>query len=267
MQMIYSVLLASFLVLFSCDSDPRSSEGYASAETPVDTIPIDPSFTLGFVMGQFDPAGHPDFVPIDVQYADRGGLYLHKDTYAAFLAMHKAAAKDGVRLVIRSAARSFDYQKGLWLRKWEGRANVDGQNLAKTMPDARQRALKILEYSAMPGSSRHHWGTDIDLNAFVNSYFEKGEGKKVYDWLQANAAKYGFCQPYTAKGPDRPNGYLEEKWHWSYLPIAVQLTELARKSLKDEMIQGFGGAEAAPAIGVVEKYVLGINEDCKALPR
>ncbi|NJK84501.1 MAG: M15 family metallopeptidase [Saprospiraceae bacterium] len=49
---------------------------------------------------------------------------------------------------------------------------------AATTPNPQERALKILKYSSMPGTSRHHWGTDIDLNSFSNSYFEQGEGKK-----------------------------------------------------------------------------------------
>ena len=114
----------------------------------------------------------------------------------------------------------------------------------------------------MPGTSRHHWGTDIDLNAFTNSYFESGKGLKLYQWLQAHAGDYGFCQPYTAKGPARPFGYHEEKWHWSYLPVSEVLLNEAKTSLNNAMIQGFEGAEAAQSIDVVAKYVLGINPLC-----
>jgi len=84
----------------------------------------------------------------------------------------------------------------------------------------------------------------------------------IKDWLVNNAAKFGFCQPYTPKGKDRPNGYQEEKWHWSYLPIATQLTEQAGLRIKENMITGFLGSEQAVAIGVVQKYILGINHQC-----
>ncbi|HMQ47086.1 MAG TPA: M15 family metallopeptidase [Saprospiraceae bacterium] len=222
------------------------------------------SFDLSYVMGQFDPAQHPDFTLVDRKYADREGLYLRKDTYVAFLRMQEAAQKDGVQLQIRSATRNFDYQKSIWEGKWTGNRTIEsGQNAAKAYPNAKDRALKILEYSSMPGSSRHHWGTDMDLNAFTNEYFESGQGLKIYNWLVDNAPAYGFCQPYSQKGEARPNGYNEEKWHWSYLPIARQLTELARRQLQDEMIQGFKGAETAVEIGIVEKYVLGISGACE----
>jgi len=114
----------------------------------------------------------------------------------------------------------------------------------------------------MPGSSRHHWGTDIDINALTNEYFEKGKGQKEYDWLVANAASFGFCQPYSPKGDARPYGYNEEKWHWSYLPISKKLSEQYKLRIKNEDIKGFAGAESAPQIDIVNKYVLGINKAC-----
>ena len=114
----------------------------------------------------------------------------------------------------------------------------------------------------MPGTSRHHWGTDIDMNNFENEYFESGQGLKEYEWLVANGASFGFCQVYTEKDEKRPDGYQLEKWHWSYLPISKQLTNLAQEALKDQMINGFDGSETAVDIEVVRKYVLGINKEC-----
>lgn len=217
-------------------------------------------FDTDYLMGRFDPAKHPDFTVIAPSFASREGMFLRKDAYEAFQRMHEAAKRDGIDLRIISATRNFEYQKGIWDAKWNGRRKVDGQDLSKTMPDPKTRALKILEYSAMPGASRHHWGTDIDLNSLEDEHFLTGEGKKVYGWLATNAPAFGFCQPYSA---GRPTGYHEEKWHWSYTPVAKALTQLAKEKLRDDMISGFAGAEAAPAIRVVDNYVLGINPDCK----
>lgn len=236
-------------------------------ETTEKRINVPPSkteekFTLAYLMGKFDPAKHPEFVKITPPYADNNERYLRKDTYQAFIKMYEAAQKDGIKLTIISATRNFEAQKGIWEAKWTGARLVEDEDISQTIPDPRQRALKILEYSSMPGSSRHHWGTDIDLNNLSDSHFQSGEGKKVYTWLRANAAQYGFCQPYSPKGADRPAGYNEEKWHWSYLPISKKLTALAAQKLKDDMIAGFKGAETAKSIGIVDKYVLGINEEC-----
>jgi LAS superfamily LD-carboxypeptidase LdcB len=224
----------------------------------IDTLVIPQD--LDYIMGKFDPAAHPDFTEIDSQYADRKGMYLRKDTYAAFILMYEAAIQDGIRLQIRSATRNFSAQKGIWEAKWTGNRLIEGgENLSETTPDAKERALKILRFSSMPGSSRHHWGTDIDLNSFENSWFEAGEGLNIYKWLQANADQYGFCQPYTS---GRPYGYFEERWHWTYMPVSAPLTTFAKAHLKNEMINGFLGSESAPMIDIVKKYVLGINEGC-----
>ncbi|MCB0585460.1 MAG: M15 family metallopeptidase [Phaeodactylibacter sp.] len=243
-----------------------SNEGPGAYSTTLSSLAdtaIARGFTLDYVMGHFDPATHPGFTLVDTRFADREGLYLRKDTYEAFLRMYEAAKKDDVTLTIRSATRNFDYQKGIWERKWTGAQAIEnGKDASKAYPNPKERALKILEYSSMPGTSRHHWGTDMDLNAFTNKYFETGEGLKIYEWLSAHAAEYGFCQPYSPKGEARPYGYNEEKWHWSFLPIAQPLTALAKEKLKDDMITGFKGAESATEIGVVEKYVLGINPEC-----
>ena len=261
---LHWIILPVFL-LFSCAPNPETdqTETEVQSEYPAEVATDTTNrFDLTYLMGKFDPLQHPDFVQVDPQYADNDQRYLHKDTYAAFLKMREAAEAEGVQLRIISATRPFDHQKRIWEAKWNGSRLVDGKDLSKAIPDPAVRALKILEYSSMPGTSRHHWGTDVDFNDLENSYFEKGKGLKEYEWLSANAPTFGFCQVYTEKDALRPNGYNLEKWHWSYLPLAKELTQLAKTQLKDEMISGFDGAEAAVQIGVVEKYVLGINPEC-----
>ncbi len=271
------------LLFFACSpgdaaQEQPSSPDVTSTPVPQDTAPApappppavltNDSFpdipSLQYLTGRFDPTIHPDFVKVAAKYTDGDPYVLHKDTYAAFEAMHAAAAADGVKLVMVSATRNFKRQKQIWEAKWEGRRLLEGKDKAdEVYPNPADRARAILRYSSMPGTSRHHWGTDIDLNDLENGYFAQGEGKAVYDWLTANAASYGFCQPYTAKGTDRPNGYEEERWHWSYLPLALRLTDYANSALRDTDIAGFAGAEAAPEIGILENYVLGINPNCK----
>ena len=227
---------------------------------PKDEILPDSSISLEYLMGKFDPARDPQFVRIEDQYATRKGLLLHQETYEAFKKMHAKAKAEGIELRILSATRNFDTQKSIWEAKWLGSRKIEnGKDASKVYPDPVQRALKILEYSSMPGTSRHHWGTDIDINNLNNSYFKSGKGLKEYQWLQHNAASFGFCQPYTA---GRPAGYLEERWHWSYLPLAQKLTDQAKIRLKNEAIAGFKGAQTAKQIEVVKHYVLGINQDC-----
>jgi len=259
------IKILAFIILLS--SGASNSNEVAGVEVPLVVagqvpIPHENPWTVEYIMGKFDPAKDSSFIVVEEKYADRSGLFLRKDTYAAFKEMHRAAKEDGIALVIRSATRNFEYQKGIWERKWTGKTILEGGVDGTTITDELLRAQTILRYSSMPGTSRHHWGTDIDLNAFSNSYFANGAGLEIYTWLQKHASTFGFCQPYTTKGPHRPYGYEEEKWHWSYVPISKQLTEKAKESLSPEMLQGFAGAEQAEALQVIDHYILGIDSMC-----
>jgi zinc D-Ala-D-Ala carboxypeptidase len=245
------ILLIGSVALFSILSvqffKPAPKETGIESVTEVVKTPI----TIEYITGKFEPKFHADFVYIDKKYAERDSLLLRKETYEAFKKMHFAAQKAGITLTILSATRNFNYQKGIWEKKWS--------DWSKTVSDPEKIARNILQFSAMPGSSRHHWGTDIDFDNLSNAYFEKGKGKLIYDWMKKNAAKFGFCQPYTA---GRPTGYSEEKWHWTYMPLSKEFTEFAEKSLKNEQISGFKGAETAVKLNIVKNYVLGISHDC-----
>lgn len=215
------------------------------------------------LLGKINPAQDTGFTQIAAEYTNKEEIYLRNQAYRDFVRMEAAAAESGIALEIISATRNFAAQKYIWEAKWNGQRKVDGMNLSQAMPVPRERALKILEYSSMPGTSRHHWGTDIDLNALNNQYFASGEGKKIYDWLQAHAHEYGFCQVYTEKGNDRPYGYNEEKWHWSYMPLASQFLNQYNEKISYEDLGGFDGDQVAQEIEAIRKYVNGIAPPCK----
>ena len=218
-------------------------------------------FDTDYLMGKFEPSTHPDFSTIATKHASNSGMRMRTDAYEAFQQMFAAAKKEGITLKIISATRPFHHQKSIWEAKWNGQRQVDGKLLPKDM-EPKQKAMKILRWSSMPGTSRHHWGTDIDINNLNNSYFESGNGKKEYDWLVNNASAFGFCQVYSVIDATRPNGYQEEKWHWSYIPVARKLTALYKEKLSNGDIAGFSGSESAALIDVKTKYVLGINPRC-----
>jgi D-alanyl-D-alanine carboxypeptidase len=211
-----------------------------------------------YLLGKFDPATHPQFVKLRDDHGQGSAIggYLRKETYEAFVKMSDAARKEGIELIIISATRNFDSQKRIWENKWEGRTMVEGKNLS-TVKDKKERARLILLYSSMPSTSRHHWGTDMDLNSLENSFFESGQGLKIYQWLTAHAAEYGFCQPYTSKAGGR-TGYEEEKWHWSYLPLSGLFLEEYKKKVTYKDIKGFAGSNVASTIQVIKKYVDGV---------
>lgn len=265
------IILIPIALLLSCmeekpvskpktDSGKKQEAAGITREVPKKTAekekPAKPAKSVldkDYLMGKFNPSKHPDFVAVKAPYTDRSGMMLHRETFEAFKEMWKAAKKEGVVLNIKSSTRNFQQQKAIWDSKWK--------KYAKEKPGAKARALKILEYSAMPGASRHHWGTDVDLNDLNNTSMETGgKYRKVYDWLAAHAHEYGFCQPYTA---GRSAGYKEEKWHWSYTPLSQGYTERFRELITDEDFDGFSGASSASEIKVVKNYVLGINQKCR----
>jgi zinc D-Ala-D-Ala carboxypeptidase len=246
----YLIFVLIVAIAGTCNNKEVANEVVEKAEESA------PEYSVDFLMGKFEPADHPDFRLIPSKYADKDNMYIHKDVLGAFIKMAHHASQEGITLQIRSATRNFDYQKGIWERKW-----AELENNAK-LKKPLDKGRKILEYSSMPGSSRHHWGTEIDLNSFDNAWFEAGEGKVMYDWLLANAADFGFCRPYTKMGEGRNTGYFEEKWHWSYTPLSQQMTTLAGKMIQNEMMVGFQGAETAKEIDIVKNYILGINQEC-----
>ncbi|PJZ84830.1 M15 family metallopeptidase [Leptospira harrisiae] len=173
-----------------------------------------------------------------------------------------ASYKQHIFLV--SSFRNFSHQKGIWESKFTGKKVMRSPIKGKT---ADEIVGLILEFSSAPGTSRHHWGTDFDINALDNSYFEEnGKGKILYDWLKQNASKYGFCQPYNRLSTRNNKGYQEEKWHWSYAPISNQLTKEWIKGYSAGEIQLAGSFLGADVLGDrALDYVSSINPDCEKI--
>jgi len=146
----------------------------------------------------------------------------------------------------------FDEQKAIWERKWKIYKNLEPI----------ERANKILEYSSMPSTSRHHWETEIDLNSLANSYFEKGIGKKEYEWLLKNANSYGFTKFIRIKLKGRI-GYNLERWHWSYIPLASKYLSYYNTHIDYSDTIGFKGSELAKTLNSITHYVNGISEKSK----
>ena len=206
------------------------------------------------VLGQFNYKNNKYFIKVNTEHASKT-IYLNTEVYDAFCKMYNQAKADGIDLKIISGTRNFYEQKAIWDRKWQKYKNLEPLT----------RAKKILEYSSMPSTSRHHWGTDVDLNSLRNSYFETGQGKKEFEWLGNNANEYGFHQVYTTKETGR-TGYNLEKWHWSYLPIASKYLDFYNNNNTYKDISNFEGCELAEALHIITNYVNGISEQIKDMP-
>ncbi len=175
-------------------------------------------------------------------------MRVHRDVVGAFRQLQDAARGDGFDLRILSGFRGFEQQLAIWNRKAAGqRAVLDSEarpiDIATLTPEDLVHA--ILRWSALPGASRHHWGTDLDIydRAAVPAGYEiqlvpgevEGDGMfaPLHDWLDeriATGTAFGFFRPYDV---DR-GGVAPERWHVSYAPLSVPyLRSLTRDVVRD----------------------------------
>jgi len=174
---------------------------------------------------------------------------VHRDAADAFVAMRHAAAQVGIDLEAVSAFRDFERQRQLWNAKFCGdRPLLDaaGRPLDAMSLDEAQRVEAILLWTALPGASRHHWGTDVDVidRAAVSPGYEVelagdeyalgGVFGRLNHWLEENMRSFGFFRPYASgKGGVRP-----EPWHLSFAPVARQALAALDVELLAEALQG-----------------------------
>lgn len=217
-------------------------------------FPIDPK---AYLQGQFRPDTTVDFVLLPLDLTDGSDQYLRSEVAAALARMAREAHAAGVLLKAVSTTRSYARQRTIWNGKFTGQRLANGMNLAEQYPDTLQRCLAILEYSSAPGTSRHHWGTDVDLNCVSMSYWETEEGRTVLHWLRENAPEYGFYLAYTE---GREHGYQYEPWHWSYRPMAQPLLRHYNRIIGAEDLAGFHGSGKIRTLPWKEWYVNGVNE-------
>lgn len=246
-----SILLFISLICFlNCKPQQKkeTKENAKIAETTKTAFKYPKYLNKNYVLGKFDYTKNTDFAVIPKNLSSKK-IYIRKEVLNAFLKMQTEAKKEKIDFKIISGTRNFAHQKRIWDWKWNDKY--------KSFPPL-ERAKKILEFSSMPTTSRHHWGTDIDINSLNNSYFTKGKGKKEYDWLIKNAHKFGFYQVYTSKENGR-TGYNEEKWHWSYVPLSSVYLKFYNQHITYKDIVDFKGYEFAKQINVINDYVNGIN--------
>ncbi len=163
---------------------------------------------------------------------------LHAHALEPFSNLRRAALLDGIDIAPVSAFRDFARQLRLWNDKYRGERALYGA--AGEPLDARalapaERVDAILRWTAIPGSSRHHWGTDVDLidrgrvgvadsvSLMPAEYAPGGPFAGLCAWLERHAPRYGFFRPYRGVH----SGVQAEPWHYSFAPVA----EPARRAL------------------------------------
>ncbi len=194
---------------------------------------------------------------------------LEAQTALAFKAMAKSAAKDGIALAICSAYRPFERQLAIWNAKASGKRLVldINENPVDITPLSDDELVDlILLWSALPGASRHHWGTDIDvfdagqidvksLRLIEAEYIDAGPCAKLHQWLHNHAKDFGFYFPFQ-RGL---SGVSPEPWHLSYFPVSqpllaqFEVQALAQIILQSDMLLKEVVLVRLPEL--VEKYV------------
>ena len=182
---------------------------------------------------------------------ERPRCALHYEAAASFLAMRDAAAAAGIDLVAASSFRDFERQLAIWNGKWRGeRALLDraGRPLDVAALDAAGRIDAILCWSALPGGSRHHWGSDVDVidaaampagyrvQLVPEEYAPGGVFARLAPWLDEHMARYGFYRPYAGD----LGGAVAEPWHLSYWPVAAEALEALTLPVLRRAVAGSG---------------------------
>jgi len=179
---------------------------------------------------------------------------LHKKVITDFTALQVAAEKAGFTLHIASAFRSFQRQLVIWNNKYSGVTSILDKKEIPIDVNAITELEKLhhlLHWSALPGTSRHHWGTDIDvydpnllpeqqtLQLTKSEYLNDGYFSSLNTWLTENIQQYGFYRPYQQD----QGGVAEEPWHISYFPLATTYLKeldlvLIEKTIQSHDIHG-----------------------------
>ncbi len=195
------------------------------------------------------------------------GINLRKEAHDAFLEMKKAAYSDGIDIKIVSSYRNYYRQEAIWERKYMRYTEDDSMDPLKAID-------KIIEYSTIPGTSRHHWGTDIDIidgyrktdgDVLVPEKFEAGGPFEDFKkWMDENSNKFDYYLVYTNEPKRR--GFKYEPWHYSFAPISIPMLTAYRRLnilllLRQEELYGSEHFTTGFIKNYIQNNILDINPE------
>ncbi|NBW98018.1 D-alanyl-D-alanine carboxypeptidase family protein [bacterium] len=161
---------------------------------------------------------------------------VHQELIKPLRALEAEARNAGFQFQVVSAFRSFQKQVDIWNAKTEGKLPVldeQGVPLSTEKLSSHELMEAILKWSALPGTSRHHWGTDLDVidgaglregdrvRLVPEEFSGNGPFAALHLWLDQHLSRFGFFRPYRM---DR-GGVRPERWHISYAPLAEKFLE------------------------------------------
>jgi LAS superfamily LD-carboxypeptidase LdcB len=178
------------------------------------------------------------------------GCRVHQQMLDPLLFLAERAASAGFILKVASSYRSFERQLLIWNSKARGLRAVlsdAGEVIDINSLSARDKVFAILRWSALPGASRHHWGTDVDVYGAVHLDPEyqlqltvaetQGNGPfaEFHRWLSDELAQGNsdFFRPYAQDH----GGIAPEPWHLSYAPLATVFSRQLTQDLLREQLE------------------------------
>jgi len=183
--------------------------------------------------------------------------------------MQIAAKKDGINLKIISAYRDYERQKLIWNNKYKKFTEEYSLN-------PNEAILEIIRFSTIPGTSRHHWGTDIDIidgnypdenDVLISKKFEKnGIFFKIKSWMDENSEKFGFYLTYN--NDINRKGFEYEPWHYSYRPTSIKYYNVfinndIEKIIKNPDLKGHEFFSKSFIDKYITENIMDINPDLK----
>lgn len=201
---------------------------------------------------------------------------VHKNILQDFLRLKRDAKVAGFDLEIMSGFRDYARQEKIWNAKASGERDLfdkNGNLLDSSTLTPSEILRAILRWSAVPGASRHHWGTDMDVfdantqrredvKLLPSECVDSGPAAEMHRWLDfviKRDKSYGFFRPYKT---DR-GGVSPERWHLSHYEISRRIMDnytysIFKKNieestllLKDELLEN--------SHEIYEKYFLNVD--------
>lgn len=189
-----------------------------------------------------------------IEQLEDSRVALHRDVVGPFLELRAVAAEQGLDVSALSGFRDFEHQAKIWNRKSRGELPLydrDGKPLDHEGLTEEEIVDAILLWTAVPGASRHHWGSEIDVydrarmpeahrvELLPEDYMPGGVFGHLAEWLDGHLGRLGFFRPYDL---DR-GGVAPEPWHISYSAVSVNAqrvlnVEIIARAVQDSALMG-----------------------------
>lgn len=157
---------------------------------------------------------------------------INKNIQDDFLSLIELCKNNGFDLSIHSSFRNYNTQLKIWNEKAIGNRDLLdelGNKLDFNLLSKDEVLFSILRWSALPGMSRHHWGTDIDVydkHCLPSKDYKVeltpqevaptgcfGELHLFLDEVISSNKSFNFFRPYSKD----LGGVSPEKWHLSHI--------------------------------------------------